>query len=143
MSLPRRMQGLFMPLSAAVNEAPVDYGIAAEKLSTADAMIKLRDEFKCGICLDILRHPVTLPRCSHTFCHACLKTYSLDEIPRASVACVQYIETGFRCPLCRDFAVGVSDPVVIFSESSNIPLRTMLEFLHQTQDPDEEESMHP
>lgn len=32
---------------------------------------ELVEEFKCGICLDLLIKPITLP-CGHTFCEACI-----------------------------------------------------------------------
>ena len=41
----------------------------------------------CGICLDILHHPIHLPHCGHTFCSLCL-----EQAAQAGLT---------RCPYCR------------------------------------------
>lgn len=42
----------------------------------------------CGICLEQLRHPVSLPGCGHTFCFACLRAY-------------KELAINASCPYCR------------------------------------------
>ena len=51
---------------------------------------KVRDEFTCGVCLDVLRKPVVLS-CAHRFCWHC-----------AASSCVSAAScANWSCPLCR------------------------------------------
>jgi tetratricopeptide (TPR) repeat protein len=58
----------------------------------------------CGICLEQLRHPISLPACGHTFCFACLRAY-------------KELDINASCPYCRslmpDIDVGFLDRAVM------------------------------
>ncbi|XP_072319862.1 E3 ubiquitin/ISG15 ligase TRIM25-like [Eucyclogobius newberryi] len=56
----------------------------------AQASISVTEgQFRCPICLDVLRDPVSIP-CGHTYCMGCIRGY-WDQA-----------ESGFCCPQCRE-----------------------------------------
>ncbi|XP_068444028.1 E3 ubiquitin-protein ligase TRIM39-like [Clinocottus analis] len=70
------------------------------------------DQFRCTICLDILRNPVTIP-CGHNFCMVCIKRY-WDKSHKS------------ECPLCKEtfkprpelrINVGLKDIIEKYKES--------------------------
>ncbi|XP_068128109.1 E3 ubiquitin-protein ligase TRIM39-like [Hyperolius riggenbachi] len=54
-------------------------------------MATLKEQLKCGICLNIYTSPVTL-RCGHSFCQACIDVF-LDTHKKS---------VGYSCPECRE-----------------------------------------
>ncbi|KAL7272968.1 hypothetical protein RUND412_004207 [Rhizina undulata] len=50
-----------------------------------------REDFNCGICLDIMHFPVSVERCDHTFCYLCLLSLMND-----------FHDGVGPCPLCRN-----------------------------------------
>jgi hypothetical protein len=54
--------------------------------SDGEPLDKLADELLCPICFDVLRAPVRLERCGHTFCEACV---------------TRHVDTHHACPLDR------------------------------------------
>ena len=50
------------------------------------------DKYKCSICQDILNYPVTLKKCFHEFCLACMQSYVKTNLQNHKV---------LSCPLCR------------------------------------------
>jgi hypothetical protein len=57
---------------------------------TSPGTSDLREEFKCGVCLDVLQNPVVLS-CSHRFCWHCAASSCVT-----STACDDW-----ACPICR------------------------------------------
>ncbi|MED6287307.1 hypothetical protein CHARACLAT_015009 [Characodon lateralis] len=49
-----------------------------------------KDQFNCSICLDVLKHPVTIP-CGHSYCSDCIQNY-WDQDDFLGI---------FVCPQCR------------------------------------------
>ncbi|KAL7272967.1 hypothetical protein RUND412_004206 [Rhizina undulata] len=50
-----------------------------------------REDFNCGICLDMMHVPVSVERCHHTFCYLCLMKLMND-----------FHDGVGPCPLCRN-----------------------------------------
>ncbi|XP_059400471.1 E3 ubiquitin-protein ligase TRIM69 isoform X1 [Carassius carassius] len=61
---------------------------------------RLSRDLTCSICLDLFKHPVSLP-CDHTFCKACITSYWSG--PRGKVHC-----GSGSCPQCRKVFPGQS-----------------------------------
>ncbi|KAL0198912.1 hypothetical protein M9458_007452, partial [Cirrhinus mrigala] len=55
----------------------------------AEASIPM-DQFKCPLCLDLLKDPVTIP-CGHNYCNGCISG-SWNQGDRTGI---------YRCPLCQ------------------------------------------
>ncbi|KAL7884144.1 hypothetical protein AOLI_G00069140 [Acnodon oligacanthus] len=56
----------------------------------AGAALNSQDFFKCSICLDLLKDPVTIP-CGHNYCLGCIEGYWAQDDQRGV----------YRCPQCR------------------------------------------
>ncbi|XP_061784555.1 E3 ubiquitin/ISG15 ligase TRIM25-like [Nerophis lumbriciformis] len=50
-------------------------------------MVLDKDQFNCGVCLDVLKEPVTIP-CGHSYCSDCISSYWDDD-------------SNVKCPQCR------------------------------------------
>jgi len=61
---------------------------------------RLSRDLTCSICLDLFKHPVSLP-CDHTFCEACISSYWSG--PRGKGQC-----GSGSCPQCRKVFPGQS-----------------------------------
>ena len=50
------------------------------------------EKYKCIICQDLLKKPVTLRKCFHEFCLECIQTYIKTKLQS---------HLPLECPLCR------------------------------------------
>lgn len=55
----------------------------------ADPFTNLQDELTCCLCLEYFKQPVTVKKCSHSFCKECITRHCKKKGTRAS------------CPTCR------------------------------------------
>ncbi|RKP10453.1 hypothetical protein THASP1DRAFT_21856 [Thamnocephalis sphaerospora] len=78
---------------SALAAAPVPATAAAATVQET-VLTDLQQALRCGICLDQLRDPRTLP-CQHTFCGECLQLL----IEAAASAQSGAVEVAVRCPL--------------------------------------------
>lgn len=57
--------------------------------TAADPFKNLQDELTCCLCLEYFKHPVSINKCSHSFCKECITQYCKKKGTKAS------------CPTCR------------------------------------------
>ncbi|XP_051554254.1 tripartite motif-containing protein 16-like isoform X2 [Myxocyprinus asiaticus] len=56
-----------------------------------------QEQFSCSICLDLLKHPVTIP-CGHTYCMSCIADYWNQDDQKGVYSCPQCRQTSTTRP---------------------------------------------
>uniref|UniRef100_A0A3B4DI93 RING-type domain-containing protein n=1 Tax=Pygocentrus nattereri TaxID=42514 RepID=A0A3B4DI93_PYGNA len=60
------------------------------KHSELSASLLTEDHFRCPVCTDVLKDPVSIP-CGHSYCKTCIQTYWTKPT----------LENSYCCPQCR------------------------------------------
>ncbi|XP_055777813.1 E3 ubiquitin-protein ligase TRIM39-like isoform X1 [Salvelinus fontinalis] len=71
--------------SARSMEPPFDF--KREPL-TPDLSLLTEDLFRCSVCSEVLRDPVSIP-CGHSYCRQCISTYWVQPGPAGDYVCLQ------------------------------------------------------
>uniref|UniRef100_A0A671EJP9 Tripartite motif containing 50 n=1 Tax=Rhinolophus ferrumequinum TaxID=59479 RepID=A0A671EJP9_RHIFE len=77
---------------------------------------ELEDRLQCPICLEVFKEPLML-QCGHSYCKGCLVSLS------------RHLDSGLRCPVCRQEVDGSSSP-------PNVSLARVIEALRLPEDPE-------
>jgi len=72
----------------------------AQSASVAYMWQKLRSEFKCNICLEVMAAPTLVGPCGHSFCGACLDEW-VQRCQNTNASDPFGVEVQHRCPTCR------------------------------------------
>lgn len=103
-----------------VTDKPVcDPVIPTDTLQLSTSQIdKIKNEFQCGICMDVLLLPYTLP-CGHTTCADCIEDWLITRTIRSCPTCRVMLNENQRpvpCRVLKDAITAIVEPTLTMQE---------------------------